>query len=454
MTMAPQTFLAFPKDFIWGAATSAYQVEGAAAEDGRSPSIWDEFKRIRTGESGAVACDQYHRWSADIQLMQSLGLKAYRFSIAWPRVQPQGRGEVNPAGLDYYERLVDGLLAAGIRPLPTLYHWDLPVPLERAGGWPRRDTAQRFVEYAQLVVERLGDRVADWTTQNEPWVHAMVGHLYGEHAPGRRNPVAALAAMHHLLLAHGLAVPAIRAAASRPIRVGIALNLTPVYPAKAGGWDDSAARFSDNFLNRLSLDPIFKGQYPPDFTGSWIFRWLTRGLIKPGDLKTISAPLDFVGINYYYRTVMRYMPLVQSVPVFPKTSEYTEMWEIYPEGLYDVLTRVKRDYAPPPIIITENGAAMPDTLEADGHVHDPRRIAYLREHLIQLQRAITDGVKVEGYCVWSLLDNFEWALGYAKRFGIVYVDFKTQARSPKDSAQWYAEVIQRNGVETATHSGV
>ena len=448
--MAQQTILAFPKDFIWGASTSAYQVEGASAEDGRGPSIWDEFKRIRTGESGAVACDQYHRWSADIQLMQSLGLKAYRFSIAWPRVQPQGRGEVNPAGLDYYERLVDGLLAAGIRPLPTLYHWDLPVPLERAGGWPRRDTAQRFVEYAQLVVERLGDRVADWTTLNEPWVHAMVGHLYGEHAPGRRNPVAALAAMHHLLLAHGLAVPAIRAAARRPIRVGIALNLTPVYPAKPGGWDDSAARFSDNFLNRLSLDPVFKGQYPPDFTGSWIFRWLTRGLIQPDDLKTISAPIDFLGVNYYYRTVMRYMPLVQSIPVFPKTSEYTEMWEIYPEGLYDVLTRVTRDYAPPPIIITENGAAMPDTLEADGHVHDPRRIAYLREHLIQLQRAITDGVKVEGYCVWSLLDNFEWALGYAKRFGIVYVDFKTQARIPKDSAQWYAQVIKQNGVEATS----
>jgi len=452
--MAQQTILAFPKDFMWGAATSAYQVEGACAEDGRGPSIWDEFKRIRTGESGAVACDTYHRWSADIQLMQSLGLKAYRFSIAWPRVQPQGRGEVNPAGLDYYERLVDGLLAAGIQPLPTLYHWDLPVPLERAGGWPSRDTAQRFVEYAQLVVERFGDRVADWTTLNEPWVHAMVGHLYGEHAPGRRNPVAALAAMHHLLLAHGLAVPAIRAVARRPIRVGIALNLTPVYPAQPGGWDDTAARFSDNFLNRLSLDPVFKGQYPPDFTGSWIFRWLTRGLIQPDDLRTISTPIDFLGINYYYRTVMRYMPLVQSIPVFPKTSEYTEMWEIYPAGLYDLLTRVKLDYAPPPIIITENGAAMPDKLDAGGHVHDTRRIAYVREHLIQLQRAITDGVKVEGYCVWSLLDNFEWALGYAKRFGIVYVDFKTQARIPKDSAHWYAQVIQQNGVEAAKPIGV
>lgn len=444
--MTQQNILTFPNEFIWGAATSAYQVEGAVTEDGRGPSVWDEFKRVHAHESGAVAVDEYHRWPDDIRLMQSLGLKAYRFSIAWPRVQPQGSGAVNAAGLDYYERLVDGLLAAGIRPLPTLYHWDLPAPLERAGGWPKRETAQRFVDYAQIVAKRLGDRVGDWTTLNEPWVHAMVGHLYGEHAPGRRNLIAALAALHHLLLAHGLAVPAIRAAAGRPIRVGIALNLTPLYPAHPGGRDESSARFSDNFLNRLSLDPVLKGRYPPDFTGSWIFRWLTRGLIQNGDLKTIAAPLDFLGVNYYFRTVMRYMPVIRSVPVFPKTSEYTEMWEIYPEGLYDLLTRLKRDYAPPPIIITENGAAFPDTLEADGQVHDPRRIDYVRDHLLALRRAITEGVEVEGYCVWSLLDNFEWAQGYSKRFGLVYVDFKTQARIPKDSAQWYAQVIKQNGV--------
>jgi beta-glucosidase len=449
--MAEQTLLSFPKDFIWGAATSAYQVEGACDEGGRGPSIWDAFahqgKHIRAGESGDVACDQYHRWTDDIELMKSIGLKAYRFSIAWPRILPQGQGAVNNDGLDYYERLVDGLLAAGIEPLPTLYHWDLPLALQKSGGWPKRDTAHRFVEYAALVVERLGDRVPEWATLNEPWVQAMVGHLYGEHAPGKHNPFAALAALHHLMLAHGLAVPAIRSAARRPIRVGIAVNLTPVYPAQPGGWDERAARFSDNFLNRLTLDPLLKGIYPPDFTASFIWRWLTRGLIQPDDMKTIAAPIDFLGVNYYYRTVMRYMPLIQSVPVFPKTSEYTEMWEIYPEGLYDLLTRINRDYTPPPIIITENGAAVPDVLAPDGHVHDTRRIRYLRDHLIQLQRATAAGVPVRGYIVWSLLDNFEWALGYAKRFGIVHVDFKTQARIVKDSGLWYAQVIRQNGVE-------
>ena len=301
--MTDQPILSFPKDFLWGAATSAYQVEGASREDGRGLSVWDTFahqrSHIRNGDNGDVACDQYHRWPGDIQLMQALGLKAYRFSIAWPRILPQGRGTVNPAGLDYYERLVDGLLAAGIEPLPTLYHWDLPQALQAEGGWPKRQTASLLSDYARIVVERLGDRVGTWTTLNEPWVHAMVGNLYGEHAPGKHNPFAALAAMHHLLLSHGYAAQAIRSAARRPVKVGIALNLTPVYPAHPGGWDERAVRFSDNFLNRLSLDPVLKGQYPPDFMASRIWRWLTRGVIQPDDMKVIAVPIDFMGINYY-----------------------------------------------------------------------------------------------------------------------------------------------------------
>ncbi len=449
--MSEPSFLSFPKDFVWGAGGSAYQIEGAASEAGRGPSVWDVFAHQRShthnGDTGDVACDHYHRWTDDIRLMKTLGLKAYRFSVAWPRILPEGRGAVNPAGLDFYERLVDGLLAAGIEPLLTLYHWDLPQPLQEQGGWPKRDTAQYFADYARVVAERLGSRVGTWITQNEPWVHAMVGHLYGQYAPGKHNPFAALAALHHLLLSHGYAVQAIRSAAGRPVKIGIALNLTPVYPASAGSWDQRAVRFSDNFLDRLTLDPVLKGQYPPDFARSRIFRWLTRGVIQPDDLKTISVPTDFLGINYYYRTVMRYMPLVQSVPVFPKQSEYTEMWEIYPSGLYDLLMRLQRDYAPAEIVITENGASMPDTLDPDGHVHDTRRIRYLRDHLIQLHRALSEGVPLRGYVVWSLLDNFEWALGYAKRFGLVYVDYKTQERIVKDSGLWYAQVMRQAGVD-------
>ncbi|MBI5879235.1 MAG: beta-glucosidase [Chloroflexi bacterium] len=449
--MTEPQLLSFPRDFVWGAGSSAYQIEGAAREDGRAPSVWDTFARrrgrVRNGETGDAACDHYHRWADDIQVMKRLGLKAYRFSVAWPRILPQGRGAVNAAGLDFYERLVDGLLAAGIEPLLTLYHWDLPQPLQDAGGWPKRDTARYFADYATVVAARLGDRVETWITQNEPWVHALVGHLYGEHAPGRRNPFAALAALHHLLLSHGYAVPAIRSAVRRPVKVGIALNLTPVYPASPGGRDRKAMRFSDNFLNRLALEPVLKGQYPGDFTGSRIWRWLTRGVIQPDDLKTIGVPIDFLGINYYYRTVMRYAPIVQSVPVFPKENEYTEMWEIYPTGLYDLLMRVRRDYPPVDIVITENGAAVPDRLEPDGRVHDTRRIRYLRDHVVQLHRAMSDGVPVRGYVVWSLMDNFEWALGYAKRFGLVYVDYATQARILKDSALWYAQVMWQGGVD-------
>ena len=447
--MTENTLLRFPEHFMWGAATSAYQIEGACDEGGRGTSIWDTFSqlphRIRTGETGDVACDSYHRYIEDVELMNQMGLQAYRFSIAWPRVVPEGNGPLNQAGLDYYSRLVDALLAKNIKPLPTLFHWDLPQALQDKGGWTKRDTAKYFADYARMVVARLSDRVDYWITHNEPWVAAFVGHLYGEHAPGMHNPFAAVAAMHHLLLSHGLAVSAMRAAARQPLQIGPALNLSPVYPAKPGGWDERAARFSDAFLNRIALDPLLKGEYP-SFLPGWIWRWLSGKVIQAGDLQTIAAPIDFLGVNYYRRTVMRYAPLVQSVPVFPKDYAYTDLgWEIYAPGLYDLLLRLQRDYAVPNIFISENGATMTDEL-SDGHIHDTRRIEYLRDHLVQTHRAIQAGVPVRGYLVWSLLDNFEWAYGYSMRFGLVYVDFKTQQRIIKDSGLWYAEVIQQNGV--------
>lgn len=451
--MSEHQFLAFPQDFIWGAATSAYQIEGACGEGGRGASIWDTFAaqrgKIRGGDRGDMACDHYHRYPEDVELMSQLGLKAYRFSLAWPRVLPTGTGAVNQAGLDFYSRLVDALLAKNITPMPTLFHWDLPQALQDKGGWTNRETAKHFAEYARIVGERLGDRVSYWITHNEPWVAAFVGHLYGEHAPGLHSPFAAVAALHHLLLSHGYAVEALRSVARQPINIGITLNLTPVYPARSGSWDERAARFSDAFLNRMALDPVLKGAYPA-FLPNWIWRWLSRNVIRPDDLKTISVPLDFLGINYYHRTVMRYMPLIQSVPVFPKESEYTEMrWEIYPTGLYDLLLRLQKDYAPPAILITENGAAFADEID-EGKIHDTKRILYLRDHLVQLHRAIEAGVPVRGYFIWSLLDNFEWAHGYSKRFGLVYVDFQTQRRVIKDSGLWYAQVIREHGVRTDT----
>ncbi len=452
--MSDHQLLAFAQDFMWGAATSAYQIEGAWNEDGRGPSIWDTFcrqrGRIREGDSGDMACDHYHRWPEDIELMSALGMQAYRFSIAWSRIMPSGTGSINVAGLDFYERLIEALLAKGIRPMPTLFHWDLPQPLQDKGGWPKRDTARYFADYARIVGERLSDRVQYWITHNEPWVAAFVGHLFGEHAPGQRNPFAALAALHHLLLSHGYAVEALRSVARQPLKLGITLNLTPTYPASAQAKDLRAARFSDNFLNRLALDPVLKGYYPTDFASSRWWRWLSRGVNQADDLKIISTPLDFLGINYYHRTVLRYAPIIQSVPVQPKESEYSEMmWEIYPLGLYDLLMRLHAEYSPPQLLITENGVAVLDSLDPDGRVRDVRRIKYLRDHLVQVHRAITAGVPVRGYLVWSLLDNFEWAHGYSKRFGLVYVDFKTQRRTIKDSGWWYARVIRDNGFDPA-----
>ena len=447
----------FPDQFIWGTSTSAYQIEGAWNEDGRGPSIWDTFShrrgKVRGGDSGDTAIDHYHHWKEDIQLMASLGLKAYRFSVSWPRILPQGKGAINQAGLDFYSRLVDLLLEKGIVPYPTLYHYDLPLSLQSGGGWTNRSTAQYFADYAAVVGRSLGDRVDHFFTINEPTVIAMLGHLTGEHAPGQRNPFAALAVIHHLLLGHGMAVQSLRSSAPRPLSIGIAINLGPVYPASSSPQDARAARLVDALANRIVLDPLLKGLYPPEISQGWLWRWLEKGIsypggrgVRPEDLQTISVPLEFLGINYYTRTVVKSAPLIQALPVRPSQSAYSQMWEIYPEGIYDLLLRVHNDYHHPNLIIAENGIPVPDTLTPAEEIHDQERISYLEAHVRQISRALDAGVPVSGYFVWSLLDNFEWALGYSCRFGLVHVDFGTQKRTLKDSATWYAKIIRQNGI--------
>jgi beta-glucosidase len=443
------SFLSFPPDFLWGAATSAYQIEGAWNADGRGVSIWDTFVRqggrIRNGDTGDVATDHYQRWAADVALMSELGLQAYRFSLAWTRIIPNGTGAINSRGLDFYERLVDALLVKNIAPIPTLYHFDLPQALQDNGGWTWRDTAKHFGDYARIVGERLGDRAPLWLTHNEPWVTAFMGHLWGDHAPGQHNPFATWRALHHLLLAHGYAMQALRSVVRPDAQLGIALNLTPTYPASFSRWDASAARFGDGVINRITLDPLLKGQYPPDLQYAPFGAWMLLGAIRADDLALIAQPLDFVGVNYYHRWVLRYAPFIRAWPVHPK-GDYSSMWEIYPQGLYDILMRLQRDYGERRWFITENGVPLPDVLEADGRVRDTQRIQYLREHLRQTQRAMQAGVPVWGYLVWSLLDNFEWAHGYAQRFGLVYVDFPTQQRTIKDSGHWFAKVVRSNGL--------
>jgi beta-glucosidase len=441
--------LRFPEGFIWGTATSAYQIEGAVNEDGRGPSIWDTFCRepgkVWQGHTGDVASDHYHRWREDIRLMQELGLPAYRFSIAWPRILPEGTGKVNPAGLDFYDRLVDGLRQAGIEPFVTLYHWDLPQALQDRGGWTKRETAEAFAEYARIVAERLGDRVTYWTTHNEPFVSSIMGHFTGEHAPGKKSPFDAAWAYRHIMLSHGLAVEALRATLPSSAQVGIVLNLSPVHPASDSPKDRQAAKRLDGLLNRMFLDPVLRGRFPPDLQKAFGL------LFKPSseDMKRIAAPIDFLGINYYTRVVARHdsgTPFIQAAPIEVEGSERSEMWEIYPAGMYEVLTRVYSEYRPAKILITENGIPTPDAPGPDGQVHDARRIAYLRDHLLQVHRAISEGVPVQGYFVWSLLDNFEWAYGYRMRFGLIYVDYETQARIIKDSGRWFAEVVRQNGL--------
>ncbi len=441
--------LRFPEGFVWGTASSAYQIEGAWNEDGRGPSIWDTFCRkpgkTWHGDCGDVAVDHYHRYAEDVQIMADLGLKAYRFSVSWPRILPVGTGQVNPKGLDFYDRLVDGLLAKDIEPYLNLYHWDLPQALEDRGGWPNRDTVQRFADYAQVVARHLGDRVSHWLTHNEPFVAAVVGYLLGEHAPGVQDPTAAFAATHHLLLSHGYACEVLRQELQDPA-IGVALNFSPVYPASDSEQDRMAAARYDAALNRMFLEPLLLGHYPSEameLLGAFFPE------VQPDDMQRIAAPLDFVGVNYYSRVVVRNDPeafLIGAAEVHPEGNDYSGMWEIYPEGIYDLLMRIQRDYHPPKLMITENGICVPDGLDLDGRVRDARRTQYLKDHLAQVHRAIQAGVPLCGYFVWSLTDNFEWAYGFDKRFGIVYVDFQTQKRTLKDSGRWFAKVVAENAV--------
>jgi beta-glucosidase len=456
----------FPQGFLWGAATSSYQIEGAIAEDGRKPSIWDTFcavpGAVRNGDTGEVAADHYHRWAEDVALMRDLGLGAYRFSVAWPRVQPEGSGLANDAGLDFYRRLVDGLLEAGVVPVATLYHWDLPQPLQDAGGWPNRETAERFAEYAAIVYGAIGDRVRYWGTLNEPWCTAFLGYLTGVHAPGTQDPQQAVTAAHHTMLAHGMAVDAMRAIGG-DASFGPALNLFPVEPASDDPADVDAARRLDGAQNRLFLDPILYGRYPDDVLHD-LEEVADLSHIRPGDDHIIAAPIDFLGVNYYRGYLVGAAsaehpadgrgdgrpapwPGGDRIAVVRRPYPTTELgWEVDPMGLEQLLVRLHRDYPSLPILITENGAAYGDHVTDAGGVHDAERIRFLEQHLRAARRAVAAGADLRGYFVWSFLDNFEWAEGYAPRFGLVYVDYETQARVPKDSARWYRDVIARNGL--------
>jgi beta-glucosidase len=466
MTASDSTF---PAGFVWGAATAAYQIEGAAAEGGRTPSIWDTFShtpgRTLDGDTGDVAADHYHRYRDDVALMRELGIEAYRFSASWPRVVPGGSGKVNLEGIDFYSRLVDSLLEASIQPVITLYHWDLPQELEDAGGWTNRATAERFADYAAVMVDALGDRIRTWTTFNEPWCSSFLGYSAGVHAPGRREPASALSAVHHLLLAHGLAVGELRSALPAEAQLSITLNLHVVRPATDSAEDLDAARQIDGLANRVWLDPLFQGSYPTDVLEDTraITDW---SFVHAGDLEVISRPLDVLGINYYTPTLVRRYdgsgakatadghgkggetwPGASSVEFLPQPGQHTEMdWVVDPSGLYDLVMRLHRELPGVPLIVTENGAAFADQVEADGAIHDLDRVDYLRGHLAALHRAITDGADVRGYFVWSLMDNFEWAYGYSKRFGVIRVDFDSQQRTVKDSGRFYADVVRARAV--------
>lgn len=435
----------FPDDFVWGAATAAYQIEGAVREDGRGASIWDTFSHgqgnIADGGTGDVACDHYHRWRQDIGLIRDLNLKAYRFSVAWSRILPRGRGEINSKGLDFYSRLVDGLLEVGITPYPTLYHWDLPQALQDEGGWLRRGIVEDYLAYADIVTRALGDRVTQWTTFNEPWVFSWSGHATGEDAPGLRlGAWAALTVSHHALLAHGSTVPVIRANVAGA-QVGIVLDMNPVEAAGDAPEDVAAARRFEGCQNRWYLDALLKGRYPEDMLEVYAPH---LPAVCDGDLARICRPLDFLGVNYYRRSVVAHgsdLPPVDLRRVSPQDSDYTEMgWEVSPAGLYDILAFVHDHYDAPALYVTENGAAFADRIDEDGCVHDAARVRYLEAHIAQAARAVRAGIPLKGYFVWTLMDNFEWAEGYRKRFGIVYTDFDNQRRLVKDSGHYLARI--------------
>lgn len=430
----------YPDDFIWGVATASYQIEGAVSEDGRGESIWDRFShtpgKVVHGDTGDVACDHYHRLDDDLDLIAWLGVDAYRFSIAWPRVMPNGTGDINHAGLDFYDRLVDGLLERGIQPFPTLYHWDLPQPLEDIGGWRARSVAGAFVGYTEAVVDRLGDRVDKWTTFNEPWCSAVLGHIVGEHAPGMQDVEAGLAAAHHLLLAHGMAVPVIRSVGE----AGIVLNMNHVVPASSHPADIEAAEIEDQQMSRWFLDPISGRGYPARAVEA--YGWDEKPVIA-GDLDLISRSVDFIGLNYYTTSIAESGDVEDADRpdrVAPP-DEFTDMdWVVNPRGIVPLLNRLD-EYGFREIYITENGAAYADMPDESGFVDDRDRISFLRRHFDAVADAIASGVGVSGYFVWSLMDNFEWAFGYDKRFGIVRVDYETLQRIPKASAHWFREFI-------------
>lgn len=442
----------FPAGFLWGAATAAYQIEGSPFADGAGPSIWDVFShtpgRVANGDTGDVACDHYRRYRQDVALMRHLGLTAYRFSIAWSRVQPRGKGPPNPAGLDFYRRLVDALLDAGIAPVPTLYHWDLPAALDATGGWTDPDVAGRFADYADLCFRAL-DHVDRWATLNEPWVVADGGYLHGTLAPGRRSPAEAARAAHNLLRAHALGVEAYRATA-RPAGdgagIGVVINLEPKHPASERAEDHAAAARADAYMNRHYLDPLLLGRYPQELAGVYGDAWSTD---FDRQAPSLAVPVDWLGVNYYTRSVVRHEPAAwaAAAPVPQSGALHTEIgWEVYPPGLEETLRWVAERYGPLPLYVTENGAAFPDPPQAPPEgVDDPLRVAYLRHHLRAAAGALAAGVDLRGYFVWSLLDNFEWSHGYAKRFGIVHVDYATQRRTPKASARFYADVIRSRG---------
>jgi beta-glucosidase len=468
----------FPTGFLWGSATASYQVEGAAAEDGRTPSIWDTFARrrgaVRNADTGDVAADHYHRFADDVGTMASLGLSAYRFSLSWSRVRPGGTGPVNESGISFYDRLVDELCAKAIRPVATAYHWDLPQELEDAGGWTNRDTAYRFAEYVELVASRLGDRVHLWSTVNEPWCSAFLGYASGVHAPGRQEPEAALRAVHHLLLGHGLAVGVLRDVLPTQAQASLVLNLhsiRPVDPESAA--DLGAVRRIDGLANRIFLEPVLRGQYPADVVAdtATVTDW---SFVQDADLAEISRPIDVLGVNYYTPTLVaarrpgappvradghgasNSSPWVGAGDVDflqPPGSRTMMQWSVDATGLHDVLSRVGREYPDLPLVVAENGAAYDDYVDPSGRVRDAERIAYLRSHLEAVHAAIAEGVDVRGYFVWSLLDNFEWSYGYSRRFGIVYVDFATQRRWVKDSARWFAGVASANALPDEDEPG-
>jgi beta-glucosidase len=454
--LAARAAAELPPGFVWGAATSAYQIEGAVTADGRRPSIWDTFAgtpgKTWRGESGDPACDHYYRYADDVRLMADLGLRAYRFSVAWPRVQPTGRGVANAAGIAFYDRLVDELLAAGIDPWPTLYHWDLPQDLQDQGGWSERDTAYRFAEYAEMVAEALTDRVQHWSTLNEPWCSAFEGHMTGRHAPGIQNPVTTVRVVHHLLLGHGLAAAALRSRGAA--EVGITLNLLPAEPADDSQGAHDAARLVDGQQNRVFLDPILRGRYPDDVIADFA-RAGAQLPIVGDDAKLIAAPIDWIGVNYYAPHIVasgasavgvpRPSPFVpgDAVRHVSTTDNVTALgWPVRPRSFAAMLRRLHRDYPEVPLFVHENGAAFDDTVSADGSVHDPDRRGYIARHIDVVRAAVHEGVDVRGYFAWSLLDNYEWAEGYRMRFGIVHVDFATQRRTLKSSARWYSKLIR------------